>query len=142
MLEKFLGKIVSNTFPRDLLLTEKIAEWYEQNPYHKFNKGDILIIRDRKILGYGIRAVAVVNDYYKKGKKGEYDIDMYKDTKGNLLQWITKNEIPQGVERILSGHEKHFKFNIENHFKKVKAYYLDEAVDLYKSVEVIQTKAA
>ena len=70
------------------------------------------------------------------GKVGKYGITMYSDCEGDFFQWMRKNEIPRGVERIVSEHEVHFKWNIENQFKKVPVNSVDEALALYTSREV------
>ena len=142
MREETKGRIVSAVIPGTFLLTTKLGHWYRKNPYHKFDKGDFLILRDRKLGGYGVRPVAIVNSYEIResqfGKDGGYDIAMYRDKKADFFQWMEKNEVPQGVERIASEHEIHFKWNIENQFKKVPVNSVDEALALYASREVEQ----
>jgi len=137
------GRIVSALVPRTFLLGTKLGDWYEKNPHHKFDEGDILILRDRNAFGYGIRPVAVVNGYELKedqfgGKAGKYDITMYRDEQGDFSQWMKQNEVPQGVERTVSESEIHFKWNIENQFKKVPVNSIDEALVLYASREIEQ----
>lgn len=136
------GEIVSTLVPGDFLLGTKLGDWYEKNPFHRFNKGDILILSSRSIFGYGLRPVAVVNGYEiresRSGKTGKYDITMYHDAEGNFFQWMRQNEVPQGVERTVGEHEIHFKWNIENQFKKVPVSSVDEALALYVSRKVEQ----
>jgi hypothetical protein len=142
MNEQTKGKIVSELVPGTFLLGTRLGKWYEKNPYHKFDEGDILTLRNRRPFGYGIRPVAVVNGYEVRenefGKAGKYDITMYSDETGDFLQWMRQNEVPQGVERTVSDHEIHFKWNIENHFKKVPVNSVDKALALYASREVEQ----
>lgn len=133
------GKIVSTFVPGFVLLGTRLGDWYDRNPYHRFEKGDILILRDRRIFGYGVRPVAVVNGFEIKdfgfGIEGKYNITMYRDAKEDFFQWATRNEILHGVERIVNEHEIHFKWNIENQFKKVNVNSVDEALALYASEE-------
>lgn len=146
MNEQTLGRIVSALVPGDLLLGTRLGKWYEKNPHHRFNQRDILILRSRTYLGYGIRPVAVVNGYEVRedqfGKIGKYDITMYRDGQGDFLQWMRRNEVPLGVERTVGEHEIHFKWNIENGFKKVPVNSLDEALAWYASREVEQQERA
>ncbi|MBN1377327.1 hypothetical protein JW949_03305 [Candidatus Woesearchaeota archaeon] len=138
MIEHILGKIISK-LPEILLYIFRLEDKYENNPYHKFNKEDILILKHRDF-GYGMRPVAVVNNY--NTKEGKYDITVYKDnhpTKG-FSNWIYENEIDQGVGRIVNEHEIHSKLHIENSLKKVNVNSIDEALALYKSREVEQKK--
>ncbi len=146
MEEQTKGRIVSALVPGNFLLGTELGDWYERNPYHKFNEGDILILRDRNIAGYGIRPVAVVNGYDSEeglGKRRNYYVTMYEDRQGDILRWAKQNEVSQGVERIVSNHETHVKWNIENHFKRVPVDSIDEALTLYASREIEpQEKAA
>lgn len=144
MREETKGRIVSALVPRTFLLGTKLGDWYEKNPHHRFDEGDILILRHRDILGYGIRPVVVVNGYVREdafGEAGKYDITMHRDGEGNFSDWMRQNEVPQGVERTVREHEIHFKWNIENHFKKVPVNSVDEALALYASREVEQRVA-
>jgi len=147
MNEETKGRIVSAVVPGTFLLGTKLGEWYEKNPNHRFNEGDILILRGRNAFGYGIRPVAVVNSYEVRedqfGKAGKYHITMYRDGQGDFFQWMRQNEVPQGVERVVSEDEVHFKWNIENQFKKVPVTSVDEALVFYASRKVEpQEKAA
>ena len=119
--EQTKGRIASIFIPSHFLLGEKLGEWYEKNPYHKFDKGDILIFRGKGTWGYGVRPVAVVNGYETRAdefeKAGRYDVTMYKDEGGYLFPWM----IPQGDGRIVSKHEIHFKWNSCRHCRtKIK----------------------
>jgi len=143
MYEKTKGKIMSK-IPELLLCIFKLEDKYEKNPFHKFNKNDILILKNRD-MGHGIRPVAVVNDYKLMEDQFEekYDITLYKDKlpiKGYFPKWIYLNEVPQGVERIVNEHEIHSKLHIEYNFKKVNVNSIDEALALYASKEVEQNK--
>lgn len=146
MHEQTKGRIVSAFVPGTFLLGTKLGDWYKKNPHHRFQEGDILILRSRNALGYGIRPVAVVNGYEIRedqfGKAGRYDITMYRDGGGDFFQWVRQNEVPQGVERIIKEHEIHFKWNIENHFRKVPFKTVDEALAYYASREVEQPRRA
>jgi hypothetical protein len=142
--EQTKGRIVNALVPGTFLLGTKLGDWYEKNPYHRFDEGDILILRGRGAFGYGIRPVAVVNGYEVRedqfGKVGKYDITMYRDGEGDFFQWMRENVVPQGVERTVNEHEIHFKWNIENQFKKVPVNSVDEALALYASRELEQQK--
>ena len=135
-----IGRFVSAIVPGDFMLGTKLGKWYERNPYHKYHKGDILILRNRRIVGFGVRPVMVVNGYEVRegmfGREGNYDTTSYIDSKGNFLQWMKQNEIPRGVERTIDEHQKHFKWNLEYHFKKVPVSSVEQALALYRSKEV------
>jgi len=116
------GKIVSKVVPEDVMFGTKLGKWYERNLYHKFDRGDILILKGRNLFGYGIRPVAVVEGYeIKKGAldiKGRYSIMIHGDTDGNFENWMKHNIVPKDTTRTINL-EIHFKWNIEYHFKKV-----------------------
>ena len=138
-----LGHLVSALVPKTLLLGTRLGRWYEKNPFHRFNPGDILILQSRRILGYGMRPVAVVHGYtianYGFGTEGRYAITMHSDIVNNdedYPHWVDTNEVPRGIPREVREHKFHFKWNIENHFRKVVASTLDAAVELYGSIEV------
>jgi len=150
------GLIVGTLVPRNLLLGSKLGAWYNRNPYHRFDEGDVLILRSRNLFGYGIRPVAVVEDYkirdFGFGEEGKYSLTMYMDAefvpeyseRGLVIdnRWWRHNEVIQCVERTVNEHELHFKWNIENQFKKVQARTVDDALVLYASREVRQKRVA
>ncbi|MCP3682904.1 MAG: hypothetical protein GY861_09460 [bacterium] len=135
MISELAGKFVGNVVPGKLLLN-RLGRWYEGHEYHKFDEGDILVLKER-LPGFGKRPVAIVNEYAIKdtpdGKRGRYDITVHKDKDGNYFRWMGANVFPQGVERIVSENEIYPKWNIENRFKKVSVETIDEAVALYES---------
>lgn len=127
-------KICSILVPGEFLLWTKLWNWYEKNPYHKFDKWDILILRCNA-LGYWIRPVAIVNWYIIKEefwkKVWRYDITMHWDTDWDFMKWIKENWIPEWVNRESNEWQIHFKWNIENQFKKVDVGSPEEALALY-----------
>lgn len=133
MKSKILGKIVSFLIPGNLLLGTRLGDWYEKNSYHKYEKGDILVLKDRCIYGYGIRPVAVIDDYRMKkdSQEGKYHLTMHADADGDFEAWMKGNEVPQGVKRETCTGEIHFKWNIENQFKKIRVKNVDEALSHY-----------
>lgn len=138
-----LGKFVSKLVPGDWLILSKLGKWYSANPCHKFDLGDILILTNRRRLGYGIRPVIQIEDYqlrdsrstYPYKVEGYYLVTTHRDIFGDFDIWANKNKIPKGVERI-SERSLIFKHNIEYGFKKVNCKNIEDAVKLYKSVEV------
>jgi hypothetical protein len=143
-LEFAVGKAVSKIVPGNLLLLSKLGKWYEKNSYHKYESGDILILDSRNIYGYGLRPVAVIDNYSigdtTFGKEGVYTLTMYRDDAGNFFEWMGKNIIPFDVKRTESKDECHFKGNIENQFKKVKVSSIEQALALYESKESLNFK--
>jgi len=115
-----------------------LGDWYRKHSYYKFNEGDVLILKNR-VFGYGIRPVAVVNNYEidesSFGKAGKYNITMHKDDEGDFIRWMEQNKIAQGVGRG-THNQFYFKWNIENRFKKASVNSIEEALDLYASIEV------
>ncbi|MBW2997092.1 hypothetical protein KY349_01990 [Candidatus Woesearchaeota archaeon] len=139
MIQEFLGGVVSRIVPGQSLLLSSIGRWYSKNPYHKFNEGDILILKTRNLVGHGVRPVAVVQGYAvrdgKYGKEGLYELMMHTDSSGDFFKWMENNEVPAGVERRVD-EETHYKWNIENRFKRVPVNNVDEALALYASKEI------
>ncbi|MDP2925300.1 MAG: hypothetical protein Q8N99_02930 [Nanoarchaeota archaeon] len=137
-----LGKLTSMFVPSNSLVLSRLGNWYEANPHHKYNPGDILILNSRRRLGHGIRSVAVVESYGMReafwnpyGVAGMYTVTVSRDVFGDDNIWIRENKIPRGVERITERNLV-FKCNIEHRFKKVKCKNVEEALRLYKSIEV------
>lgn len=156
MKQETKGRVVSALIPGDFLLLSRLGDWYRRNPHHRFKEGDILILKNRRIFGYGFRPVAVVKGFEVKdfgfGNEGRYNIMMYTDSdfvkefdeEGRVIgdRWVTQNEVPKDIERVISENECHFKWNIENQFKKVSVRDVGEALALYRSKEVGQNQAA
>jgi len=136
--EETRGRIVSKLVPGDALLGGKLGDWYEGNTYHKFNKGDILILRSRRIFGYGIRPVVVVDGYEIKTEYhkpvGYYNMTAFRDADANYFDWVKNNTVPKNVVRTVTN-ETHFKWNAENGFKKVNVKTVEEALAFYRSRE-------
>jgi hypothetical protein len=136
--EETRGRIVSKLVPGNALLGGKLGDWYEGNTYHKFNKGDILILKARNIFGYGVRPVIVVGGYEIKTEHyrpvGHYNMTAHWDTDANFSDWMKKNTVPRNVRRIVDN-QVHFKWNAENNFRKVNVKTVEEALALYKSKE-------
>ncbi len=138
-----LGRIVSKLIPRDFLILSRLGVWYRANPYHKYNPGDILILNSRKWFGYGIRPVAVVEDYETResrsnkpyGAEGMYIVAISTDVFSDFEIWNKENKIPKCVERATE-RMMIFKLNIEHSFKKVKCKSIEEALQFYRSIEV------
>ena len=124
--EETKWKIVSTLVPAHSLLATKLWDWYDENPYHKYNEWDILILSN-SAYWYGINPVAVVewysvedDSFSKSWKSGKYRIKMFRSLND------------QESSRSISDDECHFKWNIENQFKKVNAKTPEEALELYK----------
>ncbi len=133
--EKVVGKMGSILVPGDFLLGTRLGRWYSQNSYHKWEEGDILILRDRRSFGFGIRLVVVVEKYDFnlcpiREREGTYSYvvtrytDLYDsmrciDVGDQVGEWCVKNEVPQGVERVVLKQEIHFKWNMEYLFRRV-----------------------
>jgi len=147
MIQRIKGWAVGNFASRKALLGEKLGIWYEQNPYHKFGVGNVLMLKNRDTLGYGIRPIAIVQKYEtvrdQFGESGRYLVTMTTDTSfvpiedsdGKIVgcRWYDENIIPAGVRRA-SKSERHFKLNIETDFKRVPfTCSADNAVFLYTS---------
>jgi hypothetical protein len=145
--EEMRGALVSALVPGNQLLLSKLGEWYRANPFHKYDAGDILILKSRHG-GYGLRPVAEVQRYdledsrSGRGKEGIYTVKMHEDGTdsvrtgsyaGSVFEsWDVKNELPTGLPRV-SELQKHFKWNLEYQFKKVKVATVEEALALYRT---------
>jgi len=134
--EEKKGRIVSKLVPGNFLLGSKLGDWYEKNAYHKFDKGDILVLKARRIFGYGIRPVVVVGGYEIKveGSRtaGYYNTTAHSDVSGDFFVWMNENRVPDGTGRV-AANEVHSKWNIENQFIKVDVKTVEEALELYRS---------
>ncbi len=139
MIQKTLGQIVNIVVPGDWLLWDKLGDWYRENPYHRYNLGDVLILRNRGFVGFGIRPVMKIQNYTLEERGGrlesKYTVLMQSDMEGDFDRWIQRNEVLQGVERVVE-EEVHFKWNVEYLFKRVSTKTLDEAVKRYNSKEI------
>lgn len=146
MKEIIKGKLVS-LIP-SFMMSFELSRWYSKNPYHKFNKGDILILNDRRWITNGIRPVAFVKGFSMEDrgdyKEGFYHITLHRDSYGtksdsvwyqDFRRWMIRNEVSKGIERVVK-EEEHFKGNLEREFKKVSAKTVEEALLLYKTKEV------
>ncbi len=122
------GRLVSMLIPPNFLLDTRLGNWYDRNTYHKYKEGDILILFNRIVHGFGIRPVTLVNSY----ENGRYNVTMHKDDDGDHLKWAWSNRISAGIERITESGFKS-KWDIENLFKKTNAESVDEALQLYGS---------
>jgi len=124
IIERAGGAIVRTVVPGELLLMSRLGQWYEKIESHKYHEGDVLILR-RDYWGFGVRPVAVVRGYdADKTWGGTYHVTMYAD----------RVEDPGSNVRVRQPKEgDHFKWNMENLFKKVnKVMSPDEALELYK----------
>jgi len=137
-----LGKLTSMFVPGDSLILSGLGKWYEANPYHKFNPGDILILNSRTRFGHGIRPVAIVESYEMRearwspyGVAGMYVVTVSRDVFGDFSIWMKENKIPKCVERVTERNLV-FKWNIEYRFRRARCKNVEEALRLYKSIEV------
>ncbi len=125
--ESALGTIVRTFVPDMTLLNSRLGEWYDRNPSHKYQPGDILVQNGPQI-GFGQRAVAIIKDYYiDKACGGQYKVEMHTD-----------GESTPDTDEImrLSQEESHFKWNMEFLFKRVpRDMTPNEAVDLYPDTQ-------
>ncbi len=144
-------------------LTKGISYWYESITAHrhKFQEGDILILKSRDTFGFGIRPVAVVNSHYIEedefGKHGVYEVAVHQedldlwyegisvvdglpnfqsDSDSPIFRkWSEKNEIPQGLERVVENNH-YSNLTVEYRFRKANCKTVDEALALYGSKKV------
>jgi hypothetical protein len=127
-------KIINQLNPNITLGFGTIGRAYERSEGHRFNEGDVLIAskfsknRDGLWFGYGGRPVAVVIAY-EKGKE-----DCGKDRYGyRVTMYFDQKDDGNGNTVRKQKEEKHFKWNIENQFKKVpKGFTPEQALGLYK----------
>jgi hypothetical protein len=131
--ERFVGRAIPRIVPEGTLLTSRLAEWYVQNESHRYQTGDVLILRgfpgNDIFTGFGIRPIGTVLDYEKqevfsgRGKQEYfYRISMEQDGTD------PDTDEPGRITRV----EDHFKWNIEHHFVKLpKGMTPEQALQRY-----------
>ncbi|GEM_PF-4007758 len=156
MVEETFGRIVSALVLQEWMLGTKLGDWYNRNCYHKYNCGDILILKNRGAVGFGVRPVMVIEGYDKDLGVGSdvketysyvvtrhtdlYDSTWQTDVGDQVDEWRVKNEVPKGIERVVGEHEVHFKWNLEYLFRRVCVRDVDEALALYGSRERVNNR--
>ncbi len=122
--ERAAGVIVRKVVPGEMLLMSRLGEWYEKNESHKYREGDVLMLR-RPVFGFGVRPVAEIQGYDASDKVsgGFYLVTMHADLR-----------VDPNSDRVrVSLDERHFKWNMENLFRKVpRGLSPDEALSLYR----------
>ena len=79
LIERVGATIVRNIVPREALLSSELGKWYERSESHRYNAGDVLVLRANS-LGFGVRPVAVVKEYRSDNIRGSfYQVTMYAD---------------------------------------------------------------
>ncbi len=121
ILERVLAYLVSKiptSFIDNLNLSPNsvIGKWYYANYICTFPLESTIALKNRRIFGYGIRPEGKVLGY---SETGGYTIEMTKDATGNFFDWMKTGTVPEDTQRI-TVIEKHFKWNIEHHFKLIK----------------------
>lgn len=125
MLKEALGFVVSRIIPPNTLSSfDGIGGWYERNPYHRYNEGDVIVLRIPPYAsGFGERPVGVIEDYriVKKltGRRvGRYFVEMTRDASSEEY----RDQLDLGAPvrtRVTEKGTEHFKWNIENLFELV-----------------------
>jgi len=97
-------------------------DWYEQSGIYRFKIGDHIELKHRRYFGYGICPIGTVIDHFKSSrlKKDMYVIEMTVDV-GNAVNFhdhLANPKLGRGSCRHTAD-EKHCKWNIENHFRKI-----------------------
>ena len=118
-------------------LSSHLARWYDVNGYHRFKKGDVLELRCRNIVGYGIRPRGTVLGFKWRelipGRREEsYVIEMEKDATGDFFEWMKTGLVPDGTERVTEV-ETHFKWNIEHQFRRIPGLTREQATQIIAS---------
>jgi len=131
-MQENLGKLVGTLFPSLIKRGTRVGEWYGRNPYHRFDKGDVLVLSGSKnmghemIIGYGIRPVAVVDEFVsgKSGEEGHYVLTMHRDESKWGEDW--------DGERFVTEHEERSKVYTDHDFDRVPVDTAEEALAFYK----------
>ncbi len=84
---------------------------------YKFSVGQKIVLKSRRIFGYGIRPEGIVLGYTDDGN---YKISMTQDLTGDFFEWMKTGKVSDDVRRITL-EQKHLKSNIENDFKKASS---------------------
>ena len=130
-LERAAGSVARRVFPKYWLLKDnRLGEWYDRNGSYKFKRGQMLILKDNAF-GFGRRPVALVDGYEEVPSIGEmYRVTMFSDKfdDEDRLLIDPRTGKPQREARA----EKHFKWNIEHHFRRApRKISVKKAVKLY-----------
>ncbi|OGF63026.1 hypothetical protein A2926_01145 [Candidatus Giovannonibacteria bacterium RIFCSPLOWO2_01_FULL_44_40] len=120
--KKIAGWFALYLIPSNLTLSSgKLAVWYNTNGYFKFKAGDVIELKNRNIVGYGVRPKGKILSFKRDVDSREYYIvEMERDAKGNFFEWLNTGKVPENTERITTT-ETHFKWNIEHQFVKAAA---------------------
>src|SRR3990167_2019733 len=97
MKQETLWRLASSVIPPQLLLGNRLGDWYNANSCHKFNFEDILVLNSRNTLGYGVRPVAFVKGFeietFGRRKQGKYIVDMYEDHHADFIEWMRTGNV-------------------------------------------------
>jgi hypothetical protein len=112
---------------------DKHADWYKTNDYFRYEEGDTLKLRNKCSAGYGLDPIATVIDcvteknvfdedenfYLLEVDRYDYDYHEKQNDVVTFYEWMRGKRLPKGHRRVVS-RERHFKWNVEYHFKKVR----------------------
>jgi hypothetical protein len=109
--------------PGDLTLgSGKLSREYHNNGYFLFPEKSRIKLKSPRYAGYGVRPEGKIIGYTNGGDivGDQYIIEMETDKNGDYLKWFKIRRIEGSPERVTEI-QKHFKWNIEHHFKKIKS---------------------
>lgn len=128
-----------NKFSKVLEGVKEVLDKKEKRPPYK--KGDLLILKQRKTKGYGVRPVVEIVSYNNKeeSKSPVYHVIIYTDETTNTDSWLSKNQYHLGTYR--SSEKDIIQSDVlEEDFTRVKVDNEDKAVAHYKSIPSINAQ--
>lgn len=127
-------KHIASVMSEFLWNAPSFAEWFSDNGYHRFSVGDVLTIKYKNAVGYGIDSSIVIVDassdeggdrYIGWHVSLDYDEDAWRRHNFGFNEWMLGSPIPVDLQNYKVKYAKHFKSNVEMHFKKIGEVHPD-----------------
>jgi hypothetical protein len=119
-----IAKLVGSFYPifwAFFAFNEKLQRWYQFNGVYKFKVNSTLKLKSKRSFGYGVDPTFEILSYNKE--TGGYvvnsrSIDNLEEINYDFFDWMKGRPVPDNA-KYSTKEEKHFKSNIELHFKLI-----------------------